>query len=87
MSFNVCMTDEITATATANGIKLQCKDKTDEIKSPNNEKKEIFDLEYKDEHTGEYICVSKASEEEGAKIFVKFRSKSCSKMYMWWKQT
>lgn len=74
---------EIKVKAVSDGIELSCTDQKKIIKPSNGEKNQnSLKLQYKDENSGEYECVSNNNndnqEEHNPKIFVKFRSKFCS---------
>ncbi|XP_074497446.1 T-cell surface glycoprotein CD3 delta chain [Sebastes fasciatus] len=62
---------EIKVAEVSDGIQLSCSDSY-QVKSESG--KDIGKLEYKDENTGEYKCVSDEDQTVGSKIFVKFRT-------------
>lgn len=70
---------EMKVTELPDGISLSCGDQN-KIISLDGSQEESVKLTYGDDNTGEYRCVHlvDGSEVERPKIFVKFRSKSCS---------
>ncbi|KAM9318493.1 uncharacterized protein KZ484_022733 [Pholidichthys leucotaenia] len=57
----------------SDGIKLECTNNDHNVTSERESRKEMV-LRYMDNNTGEYVCKDAVDEEQGSKIFVKFRT-------------
>lgn len=73
---------EIKVKTVSDAIVLSCGGNY-EIQSKNGQTSKSLKLEYKDEYSGEYTCMTTNKDEDNSKkrskILVKFRSKFCSK--------
>lgn len=68
----------------SDGIVLSCGD-SKKISAKNGQPEKSLTLAYKDENSGEYKCGTEVNGEftvDGGAIFVKFRSKFCSKKFL-----